>query len=336
MSRIRKSLTSLLACALVAGLSAAPAQAAGEDHYRSAVAHLLDAVHAEDPLPLQAGSHSILLVHPQPTPKGTLVMFHGFTAGTWQFLPLAEKAFAAGFNVYIPRLPGHGLNTAQGVEDPSQLLTHRSWREYQAFGERAYADAAALGGPVQLLGLSVGGNVALDVAENHPEVKSVVAYAPFLRRKAPTVIFDVAHVADVPLFGLAGDSLHRTDFSWGEETRLATAAGTRPGHSQFTLGHIYGALELGRDVLDRGRKLRVPVQFFVTAVDDAADNGAIRSLYQESGGAWRHGWYFYPESEGIPHPMLHPMEDRGRGHTPALYEMTMKFLETGRVSNRDR
>ncbi|MNT90784.1 hypothetical protein D3C72_2317710 [compost metagenome] len=77
----------------------------------------------------------------------------------------------------------------------------------------------------------------------------------------------------------------------------------------------------------------MPMQFFVTAADDAAEEDAIRRAYVASGGASRNGWYYYPASEGIPHPMLHPSEDKGKGHTPALYDMTMRVL-TGEVFNR--
>ncbi len=72
---------------------------------------------SEATLSLQPGAESRLFVHKDRPALGTLIMFHGFTAGTWQFVPLAELAYAAGYDVYIPRLPGHGLRDRQGVED---------------------------------------------------------------------------------------------------------------------------------------------------------------------------------------------------------------------------
>jgi hypothetical protein len=32
--------------------------------------------------------------------------------------------------------------------------------------------------------------------------------------------------------------------------------------------------------------------------------------------------------------MLHPSEDKGKGQTPALYAMSMAFIEAGTAANR--
>lgn len=66
-------------------------------------------VDAERTMSLQQGTQSGVYLQPGPA-RGTIVMYHGFTAGSWQFELLARRAYADGFNVYAPRLPGHGLN----------------------------------------------------------------------------------------------------------------------------------------------------------------------------------------------------------------------------------
>lgn len=291
----------------------------------------LEAMQADErQLPLQQGAETLLYLHPEQPRRGTLVMFHGFTAGTWQFEPLATLAYARGYDVVVPRLPGHGLKDASGVEDPSQLLTGLNWQDYQTFGDRVYAMAKDLGGPVATLGLSVGGNVALDVAERHPEVSQVVAYAPFLWPKEPRVqtLFLATRAVDAATHGKGAPFLNGLTYSWGEECRADTAAGKRPGHSLFYGGNAYGATELGGLVVRNAPGLKATLQLFVTAADDAADEATLRSLYKRAPSA---GWYYYPAAEGIPHPMVHPMEDKGRGQCPALYELTLKFLETGEL-----
>ena len=65
-----------------------------------------------------------------------------------------------------------------------------------------------------------------------------------------------------------------------------------------------------------------------------ANFAALRQAH-DAGGAKRNGWYYFPESEGIPHPMVHPMEDKGKGHIPQLYAMTLQFLETGKPLDRE-
>jgi esterase/lipase len=296
--------------------------------YQQAVAAWQAVLEDEKKLPLQKGSETRLYLHPTPAPKGTLVMYHGYTAGTWQFDILAKQAYEDGYNVVIPRLPGHGLKDKNGKEDPSQLLTAKNWHDYETFGDKTYEMAKALGGPVSTLGLSVGGNIALHVAEHH-EVGKVVAYAPFLRPIGlGGTIADIVHVLDKVTFGLVGRALAYIPWGWGKETEAQTASGQRPGHAIFNLGTLYAAAEFGRKVTDNAAMIDENVEYVVTEIDDAADEGAIKKAFDRSRG--QDGWYFYPKQEGVPHPMTHPMEDRGAGHTPELYKKTLEFLNTGK------
>ncbi|MDB5099349.1 MAG: alpha/beta hydrolase [Cyanobacteria bacterium RYN_339] len=288
---------------------------------------------AEKQLPLQTGSETRTYIHPEKPAKGTLIMYHGYTAGTWQFDLLAKQAYNDGYNVVIPRLPGHGMKDAKGVEDPSKLLTAKDWQQYESFGDQTYAMAQGLGGPISTLGLSVGGNIAMSVAERHP-VGKVVAYAPFLKPIGiGGKIADVVHVLDKFTFGLAGRALALVPWGWGKETEAETASGKRPGHSKFSLGTLYGAAEFGRRVTGDAAKIKAPIEYFTTGADDAADEGTIHKAFLAEGGD--DGWYHYPTAEGVPHPMVHPQEDKGKGQTPELYKLTMQFLDSGKVINRN-
>lgn len=299
-----------------------------------AVVSIEETIAAEQALSLQAGSESRLYRTEVSPPKGTIVMYHGMTAGTWQYELLAERLQKAGYHCYVPRMPGHGLKDAAGKPDASQLPLTSEYRRYMTYGEETYQQARALAAPVHVMGLSVGGNVALYVAEKHPEVKSVVAFAPFLRAKTGGGVFDSAYFLDGALFGAGGGALDRLNHGWGAECEADEAAGKRAGHCNFKLGNINSAMRLGGEVIGLAPQLKSPTQFFVTAVDDAADEAAIKQVYEASGGGAKHGWYYYPEAEGIPHPMLHPSEDKGKGHTPALYDMTVQFVENQQPINR--
>jgi pimeloyl-ACP methyl ester carboxylesterase len=260
-------------------------------------------------------------------------MYHGFSAGPWQYEFLAKRAFDAGYNVYVPRMPGHGLLDASGAVSARELPTGRTAYQYEAFAESSYQEAVSLGAPISVMGLSVGGAVALRVAERHPEVKRVVAYAPFLRPKSMGWLFDSARTVDAVPLNVGDGVLASVPWGWGSDCEAAAAAGKRAGLCSFTIGALNGALVLGDTVLKGSGELKMPVQFFVTGADDAAEEDAIRQAYVKSGGAARNGWYYYPKEEGIPHPMLHPDEDKGKGQTPALYDMTLRFLN-GEVINR--
>jgi 3-oxoadipate enol-lactonase len=90
-----------------------------------------------------------------------LLLVHGFGGAAWNFSELAPLLH--GRRLIIPDLPGHGASTPL----PAPTLT-------------GFADVLAelLDGPVDVLGHSMGGVVALRLAERHPRlVRSVVLAA---------------------------------------------------------------------------------------------------------------------------------------------------------------
>lgn len=307
---------------------------AGGSKLDAALTRLNAIVDAEKAMRLQPGAQSRVYVQSGPA-KGTLVMYHGFSAGTWQFEILARRAYAAGYNVYIPRLPGHGLQAAAGGEDSSQLLTGRTWREYETFADSTFQDVQGLGAPVIAVGLSVGGAVALSAAQQHPEIARVAVCAPFLDAAGPTkVALRVGGALSAISLGLAGKVFGLFPVKWSRDIREKTASGERPGHTTFNPSSIYAVTLFGRDIVENAAELKAPVQFITTAGDPAASESTIRQLYDRAGGAARHGWYQYPKAEKVPHAMIHPFEDNGAGHTPALYDLIMQFVETGKRSDR--
>ncbi|MEB3284856.1 MAG: alpha/beta fold hydrolase [Candidatus Sericytochromatia bacterium] len=305
-------------------------------HYQRAVTAIHQFISSEQRFSLQKGSESRVWLHPDTPSKGTLVMYHGFTAGTWQYEFLAAKAFKAGYNVFVPRLPGHGKKDRTGDEDPSELLTGPQWREYQRFGDQTMELARGLGAPIGVLGLSVGGNVALDVAERHTCIQRTVAFAPFLwpTHERVSRLFTLIAAFDFLFPDRAGPSLNGFTHSWGPECRQETIRGERPGHSYFPASAAYAAAIYGRTVIAAARRANSPLQMFLTANDDAAEETANREV-EKNWGHPQHAIYKFGESEGVPHPMVHPREDRGRGHTPRLYDLTLRFLDDGRPVSRE-
>jgi hypothetical protein len=179
--------------------------------YRKGLAAIQAAMEAEKALPLQKGSESRILAHPTPPPKGTIVMLHGFSAGTWQFEDLANRFFKAGYNVYIPRMPGH----------------------------------------------------------------------------------------------------------W-----------------DMKMGNVYGLYRHGQTLVSDAAKIKVPMQFFTTEIDDAADQGAIKKVFDRSGGAARNGFYHFQKADDVPHPMVHWRENGHKDKIADLTRMSLEFVERGTKATR--
>jgi carboxylesterase len=98
-------------------------------------------------------------------PAGALVI-HGFTGNPVTMQPVTDAFVAAGFTTSMPRLPGHGTT----VED----MATTGWADWTGEVERAYQELAATTERVVAVGLSMGGTLAVWLAERHPELAGLV------------------------------------------------------------------------------------------------------------------------------------------------------------------
>ena len=102
-------------------------------------------------------------------PVGVLLL-HGFTGSPAAMRPLAQALAAAGHTVSVPRLPGHGTRW--------QELAVTGWVDWYGAADRAYRDLEATCEQVFVCGLSMGGTLALRVAQHHPSVAGLVLVNP--------------------------------------------------------------------------------------------------------------------------------------------------------------
>ena len=107
--------------------------------------------------------------------KGCLLL-HGFTSCPFELRLLGDHLNNEGYTVSIPLLPGHGTS-------PSDLRT-QSWTDWYDAAKAALFELRKKCQSVYVLGLSMGGSLALHLAA-HYEVEGIVALAPglFLKNK---------------------------------------------------------------------------------------------------------------------------------------------------------
>ncbi|MHB8071922.1 MAG: alpha/beta hydrolase [Candidatus Cryosericum sp.] len=96
---------------------------------------------------------------------GCLVM-QGFTGTVGSIRYYAEQLAAKGLSVEAPRLTGHGTQW--------QDVNGVSYREWIHDAEQAYQSLTSRCDQVFVTGLSMGGTLALCLAEQHPEVAGVI------------------------------------------------------------------------------------------------------------------------------------------------------------------
>ena len=107
-----------------------------------------------------------------------VLLCHGFTGTPQSLRPWAEHLAAAGLTVALPRLPGHGTTLAEAN------LTH--WEDWYAELDRTFAQLRERCDQVFVMGLSMGGTLAIRLAEVHgDDVAGLVLVNPSLLTKRP-------------------------------------------------------------------------------------------------------------------------------------------------------
>ncbi len=111
-----------------------------------------------------------------------LVYLHGFSASEKEGAPIhTEFAKRYGFNLYLARLYGHGLNTNEALLD----LTPENYMES---AKQAIAIGEQLGKKVIVMSTSTGGTQALYLASEHPEIAALILYSPNVQLYDPTAV----------------------------------------------------------------------------------------------------------------------------------------------------
>lgn len=119
-------------------------------------------------------------------PRGGMLLCHGFTGSPQSMRPWAEDLATRGWAVELPLLPGHATTERE--------LAATSWRDWYGTVREAALALSREHGPIAVGGLSMGGALALALAEDpqlRGRIAAVVAVNPGMTLP-PT-----AHVAEL-------------------------------------------------------------------------------------------------------------------------------------------
>ena len=115
-----------------------------------------------------------------------VLLIHGFGGSPRSLQELAQRCAGAGYTVALPLLAGHGRT-------PEDMEASR-WTEWTADAEQAYEWLRARTDRVFVCGLSMGGTLALWVAERHPEVAGLVSINTFIRHPLERVMLSIGRL----------------------------------------------------------------------------------------------------------------------------------------------
>ncbi|GEM_PF-267903 len=216
----------------------------------------------------ESSGESAYTLGPREGPEALLL--HGLTGSPWDLRPLAEALATHGYRAQVPLLAGHANIDA--------LETH-GWRDWLASAEKPLRESTA---PCVLLGFSMGGLLALELAARHPTlVRALVTLAVPLR--TPTwqlrVAGVLARLREVgALHGLVGrHKKQRID------VRVQSVAKNSPSFAHFPYPSIVELGTLQTIVRQHLSDVRAPTLIMHARFDHSADPRDSAELSQRIG-----------------------------------------------------
>lgn len=276
--------------------------------YAAAVSRISALQGREDSI-VAPGGGSILLTHGQRTAR-VVVLFHGLTDSPLQYYPFAQRLFAEGDNVFVPRLPHHAERSGD-LADMGRLTA----QELRDLGDASVDVAHGLGDTVIVSGLSAGGTIAAWVGQYRSDVERVVVVAPAL---------EVTHVPSL-LHGAVLRIALRVPNVSRASPRDSTEPDREPGWATHAVAQT---LKLGvavrRAAAERPAAAR-EVTVLLNAHDHTIANGAAIDLARrwQQHGAVTHV-YELPDTLRLPHDVIDPRHPGS--NTSAVYPVLDQLL----------
>ncbi|MCW2810187.1 MAG: putative esterase [Friedmanniella sp.] len=189
-------------------------------------------------------------------PVGVLFC-HGFTGSPASMVPWARVVEAAGFRVSVPRLPGHGTTW--------QELNRTAWTDWYAAVDAAFATLSAECEQVFVFGLSMGGALALRLAEQHGSaVAGLVLVNPAIHVADPRMkVLPVLRVLP-SLAGISND--------------IARPGVSEGAYDRTPLRALYSQTGLWADVRANLARVDQPLLVYRSAQDHVVDPSSLALL----------------------------------------------------------
>jgi hypothetical protein len=257
------------------------------------------------------------LVHEQKQPK-SIVIYHGFTNCPKQFAKLGGELFDLGYNVYIPRIPYHGLLDVMNEELPK--LTSKDLLETM---KNSYEIAAGLGDKVDFMGISGGGNLALWAGYNY-KANQVLGLAPLL---APTGYSNW----QIPLMQKYFQ-IKPNEYRWWDDIAMDNPIGG-PKHAYPRYSSKAGnaflevALDLQRRLKDDSVPTPTDFKLLLLEGDKAVDNVVANEYFDliDQKALHQSPRKTLPASYNLNHDIIDPMQSQA--NTPLVYPIVKEVLK---------
>ena len=202
---------------------------------------------------------------------GVLVV-HGFTGTPASVRGIAEAMAAAGYDVELPRLPGHGTTIGD-------MLT-TDWSDWSGEVDRAVERLSSRVPHVVAVGQSMGGTLVLRAGLDHAAVRALVCINPLTRvRDAETM----AMLDDLLEDGIAVAPGEGSDIADPDASDIAYAGTPIAPLKSLLLDGV-------APIANRYGELTVPLRVFTSRNDHVVDPADSEYLVAAYGGPVEHTW----------------------------------------------
>ena len=288
------------------------------ESYEEALRRVEEIQAAEAVLPNLSPECGTLVMTHQKKVDNVIVFLHGFTSCPEQFVALGEQYFDQGYNVFIPRLPRHGLHEFDGAP-----LKGQTAEELAAFGTQMADIAQGLGERVVVAGLSGGGAVATWLAQERADVDLAVPIAPFLG------IGFIPRLLTRPatnLFLLIPD-FHQW---WDPVHKMGNPYSAPYSYRGYYTHALFENLRLGF-IAEKDSKKVKPAAGRILVITNANDDSVNNEVVAEFEQLWlEHGEQFlqtfqFAKELGVPHDMI--TASRPGGRIDIVYPKLLELIQ---------
>ena len=278
-------------------------------NYSTTTADILEQAKTyEDALPLRHEKcRSKFFFHSHPTSK-VFLFLHGFTAGPYQFEPLGQALFQAGYNVLVPLQPGHGIAGHWDSDNPPPLPEDS--QVYKQFVLEWVQQAERLGQQLFIGGLSTGGTLAAWLAQQYPQdIKKSLLFAPYLGGN--NILVDWL-VEVLPFY-----------YEWLNKDNPGNF-----GYEGFRIPALRLFLDLGEQILDQAKTtLATPMLIVSSESDQAVNLQEHRELFEAVVQVQPNSWYYcFDKQQKVPHTMM--TEAEGNHYIQQLITLVTTYVES--------
>lgn len=194
--------------------------------------------------------------------RRSALLLHGFTGTPFEMRFLGEKLAARGVRAVGPRLAGHA-----GTTDDLAVSTYRDWI---AGADTALAELKRDSDKVAVVGLSLGGLIALDLARRNPDLAALVCLSvPLWLPRATVVGIRAASILLKQIPKLGGPDIR------DEGTKKGF-----PSLKDFPLSPLRSLLDLQAFIRPRVPAVKLPALIMHADHDHVAPPACARELYE--------------------------------------------------------